>query len=1043
MGKLLGQLSIKIKMLLLVTSLSALVGFFAFSLINEWNEDKQFSTKERYGTDFYAPTFRLMKNLQLHRGNSYQVVKGNENARIAMQNAGKEATKAFDELQAIRSKYRESIELEAGTINDMKTHWDNISQSILNLDPDRGFQLHSDLIEKLVNFVKIYSADSNLTLDPEIQSSYLIEMLSFELPTALELSAALRGAASGLADDQQISEEDENRLVISHALMQDKMWSAIGSVEKVSKETEGSLDDDVAVLKIAMANFSEQIKKMIEEGKSDKPPAAVFALGTAVVSAGFSLGEESVPQLQKLLDKRIQTLNDQNQRSTIMLGVSFTIVLIFAFLVVKQLLSGLSRANGICAEIQKGNFDTQVVSEGTDEMATLIAAISNMQSSLRENRDREVASAEAIRLAGEETQRIAAESKRIADALEVCDTSVMIADNDFNITYLNKASKAMFEHREKELAVHISGFSTRKLLGDNVDRFHKHPSHQRALIDKLTDVFSTTIKIGGVSFHLIATPLFDGEGKRSGTVVEWEDITDKLAKEHEEQRVAAENLRVRIALDNSSTNTMIADASNTIIYTNKSLNTTMNEAESDLRKSLPSFSASRLLGTNMDEFHANPAHQKSLIGGLTRTYDAQIKAGSRTFRLIVNPVLGADGERLGTVVEWTDRTQEVKIEEEIRMIVDAASNGDFSQNLMLDGKKGFFLSLAQGLNQLVSTTNDGLLDIARVISALAGGDLTQRIDANYQGLFKQLKDDCNQTVAKLEEVLTRINEASNSVTTGSSEIASGNLDLSQRTEEQASSLEETTASMEQMTGMVQQTSQNAERAHVMSGGAVEQAEVGGQIVRKAVEAMGDINKASKKIADIIGVIDEIAFQTNLLALNAAVEAARAGEQGRGFAVVAGEVRNLAQRSASAAKEIKDLIRDSVTKVDVGTDLVNRSGTTLNEIVNAIKNVSSMIGDINKAAQDQSSSIVQINQAVSQMDEMTQQNAALVEEATAAGETMASQARALTELISFFQFKESTGHKHARPAQRIEHHSPTRKKASGGSASIDNDEWEEF
>ncbi|MGR6873251.1 methyl-accepting chemotaxis protein [Pseudomonas sp. HK3] len=266
--------------------------------------------------------------------------------------------------------------------------------------------------------------------------------------------------------------------------------------------------------------------------------------------------------------------------------------------------------------------------------------------------------------------------------------------------------------------------------------------------------------------------------------------------------------------------------------------------------------------------------------------------------------------------------------------------------------------------------------------------------------------------------------------------------------------------MEEMTSSVRQTSENASHANNLAANAQDKAQKGGQVVSKAVGAMEEINTSSKKIADIIGVIDEIAFQTNLLALNAAVEAARAGEQGKGFAVVAGEVRNLAQRSAGAAKEIKDLIRDSVEKVDNGTDLVNKSGQTLAEIVEAVEKVNTMIKEISSASEEQASGIEQVNKAISQMDEMTQQNAALVEEASAASETMTEQAKNMLDLVGFFKvasgsdvqspmaMHQSSGHHGGgqssinKPrASTAQTHKPS--TASRPVVKDDDDDWQEF
>ena len=342
----------------------------------------------------------------------------------------------------------------------------------------------------------------------------------------------------------------------------------------------------------------------------------------------------------------------------------------------------------------------------------------------------------------------------------------------------------------------------------------------------------------------------------------------------------------------------------------------------------------------------------------------------------------------------------------------------------------------------------------QLFSALSNGDLDCGITKNYEGVFDQLKRDANKTVAKLREVVGSIHQATSSVSTGAGELSEGNANLSQRTEEQASSLEETASSMEQITSTVVQNADNAKQANQLATQAREQAETGGSVVSNAVNAMNEINDSSKKISDIIGVIDEIAFQTNLLALNASVEAARAGEQGRGFAVVASEVRNLAGRSATAAKEIKELIQDSASKVDEGSRLVNESGETLEEIVGAVKKVTDIVAEISAASQEQSQGIEQVNKAVTQLDEMTQQNAALVEEAASSSAAMSDESHKLSDLISFFSMGDSASTNAnsvasgevsvvalANDPQRggtppVE--TPKRVAAGGGS-----DEWEQF
>jgi methyl-accepting chemotaxis protein len=311
-----------------------------------------------------------------------------------------------------------------------------------------------------------------------------------------------------------------------------------------------------------------------------------------------------------------------------------------------------------------------------------------------------------------------------------------------------------------------------------------------------------------------------------------------------------------------------------------------------------------------------------------------------------------------------------------------------------------------------------------IIRAATEGDLSRRLDVSGQsGDLMKLGNAINSLLESVSDIVTNVKNAAGEVLRGAEEISQGNANLSQRTEEQSSSLEETASSMEEMTSTVKQNADNAGQANQLATAARDQAEKGGAVVGSAVKAMADINESSKKIADIIGVIDEIAFQTNLLALNAAVEAARAGEQGRGFAVVATEVRSLAGRSATAAKEIKELIQDSVRKVGDGSLLVTQSGQTLEQIVMSVKKVSDIVAEIAAASREQSSGIEQVNKAVMQMDEMTQQNAALVEQATAASQSMAGQARELTVMMDKYNIDDSgsgVAPARAQPAVRPSH-----------------------
>ncbi len=354
------------------------------------------------------------------------------------------------------------------------------------------------------------------------------------------------------------------------------------------------------------------------------------------------------------------------------------------------------------------------------------------------------------------------------------------------------------------------------------------------------------------------------------------------------------------------------------------------------------------------------------------------------------------------------RARELAIGKEIAQLIDAVAKGDLSSRIDLSGKDGFYRTMSEGINHLTDTVQGAISDIARVLGALADGDLNQRIAKDYQGAFDQLKTDVNATSAKLGEIVGQISEATEAISRASAEVSSGSADLAERTEQQASNLEETAAAMEEMGATVRSNADNATEANRMANSTKGAAEQGSVLAGSAIEAMKRIEASARKITDIIGVIDEIAFQTNLLALNAAVEAARAGDAGKGFAVVAQEVRVLAQRSAQASKEIKTLILASDGEVRTGAEMVKKAGAALSGIAEGVNKVASVIADIATASSEQASALDEINAAVAGLDEATQKNAALVEETTAAAQSMSEQASDLRQQMSFFKLAQGRG-----------------------------------
>ncbi|NGM21717.1 PAS domain-containing protein [Roseomonas stagni] len=604
--------------------------------------------------------------------------------------------------------------------------------------------------------------------------------------------------------------------------------------------------------------------------------------------------------------------------------------------------------------------------------------------------------ARAVVLARDVTAQAAAEARslHIGQAMDKVSAAMMMVDRDFVVTHVNRTTIDLLKRYEPEFRKLWPSFTPERIVGMCIDTFHRDPTHQRRMLaDPSRLPHRTDISVGEVKFALCVNASYASDGTYDGNILEWQEVTTLRTQQGQLAAIDKAMAVIEFGLDGR------------VLHANQNFLGAMGYTLEEVRGQHHSLF--------VDPAYRQSAEYKAFWEKLGRgEYEAaqyrRVAKGGREvwIQASYNPILDMNGRAFKVVKYATDVTAQVQAANALKLavtqtqeVVTAAQANDLSRRVPLEGMTGEIEQLCAGLN--------GLLDT-------------------------------------MSGVVAGITESCATIATASREIAMGNTDLSQRTEEQASSLEETSASLEELTSTVKQNADSAVQANKLAASASEIATRGGMVVTEVVRTMDGITQSSRKISDIIGVIDEIAFQTNILALNAAVEAARAGDQGRGFAVVAAEVRNLAQRSANAAKEIKALISDSVQKVDSGSKLVASAGQTMDEIVSSVKRVTDIMAEISAASQEQSAGIEQVNVAVAQMDKITQQNSALVEEAAAAAKSMEEQTEALAGMVSAFVLEEAAPAPKPAPKARAKATPPAARPARPAPAkAAADDEWKEF
>lgn len=989
--------------------------------------------KEREAIEPIDNLLNMMARLQKMRGQAQIILGGNATTAEYQRLLGEVKQDFLPKIQAA-GLLKESATLQKDMSN-LLVEIDKVSADVLadRLTDAQSFAAHSEMILHVRGFIDDFAEVSGLALDPEQATYYLALVTVSHVPDLVQNLAQTRGLGIAAINDGIGGGEKRGQMrgLVSATdrilfFMQRDLGRSFAYSAEVRERLEPGMNNVVAKVADLKAMSEREILNAVAYTIDTRD---FFAQYSQVLDEVLAYNYTALKALDEQLQDQYASYSSAFTRSVILSLVALAAMLALIAWVGISILRSFRVAIASAQEIASGNLRAQISEEGDYDTRRLLGNLKAMQQELLK-RDVETA--------------------RTIHALDAASTSLMLADENNVIVYANKAVQAMFKAAETDIRIDLPRFDADSVVGRNIDQFHKTPAYQQGLLEKLSAPHDAQIKIGPRTMAFTATPVFGNHGERIGTVVEWRDRTAELKAQAEERarqdaldKIAEDNARIKSALDNVSANVMIASPERDIIYMNKSVAELLQKCERDIRKDLPMFNASKLIGGSIDQFHKSPEHQARMLAQLSGTHRAQIEVGGLTFALVVTPVFDDDGDRLGTAVQWIDRTAEVRAENEVGSLVSAAAQGSFSQRLDLTGKEGFFRRLGQDLNALMDSVETGLQDLQAVLEGLAKGDMTVRITKDYSGIFADLKGYSNQTAESLADMLGQIRESADTIFTAASEIAQGNSDLSSRTEQQASSLEETASSMEELTSTVRNNADNARQANSLAMNASQVATTGGDVVQKVVHTMAAINDSARKIADIIGVIDGIAFQTNILALNAAVEAARAGEQGRGFAVVAAEVRNLAQRSASAAKEIKSLIEDSVNKVEDGNNLVAQAGSTMSEIVVSIQKVTDIMADIAAASAEQSTGIEEVNRAVSQMDEMTQQNAALVEEAAASAEALQGQSNLLSQSVAVFKLDD-------RPVQnKLAAHKPTLAPKPASPRVLPKvsrsaeDEWEEF
>jgi methyl-accepting chemotaxis protein len=941
--RLMGNLQFSAKALVISVAFLVPIALLGWTVTTNYLDNRQLTQDEIEGIQVLKSFVPLNQQLVTAR-NATRATIGGFDASSSYQASRSNADALFAKLDQELTQNADPLHLR-DAFNALRKSWDATAKSVNGLDASGQSTVFVPVTAAGISLLSQIADHSGLVLDPDIDTLYLGLALVQKLPVIQENLGQLRSWSTYMAaKSSSLSAAERNstrlRYVVWDAQLRSDLKDVNTYIDKVVAYKPALKSRlDWAALKTVEAFRAKALKVVLDDNV--QAPAALWSEGGVAFEEFSKIFENTLPLMDDLLSQRLQTMQQKNMwiSSVVAAILLLAAYLFYSFFLVTR--GGLNLINHHLLQIAEGDLaHIPVQPLGRDEPAQVIRSLIAMQAVL-----------------------------------------------------------AQFQTAQAELArQHEAGMldfamSTQGLPGD-------YAAMAQSINALVKSHIADNMRVVDVVSRYADGDLLTPMDRLPGQKARISDAVDRVQQTLQQAAVAARfNARVKTALDNVSLPVRIADNEGKLIYFNHALQRTLNTYAAAFREQIPGFDPDKLLGGSVGVFYADPQAAVARLRQLNTVAQTRLTLGGRIYDLTTTPVLSESGERLGTVGQWLDVTDQLAAELEVDTVVKAAVLGDFSQRLSLDGKTGFFANLSAAMNQLIDTSENGLGDVARVLVAVAEGDLTQRITRDYQGLFGKVKDSVNASNENLTRVIGEVHTAADALTGAANQVSATAQSLSQAASEQAASVEETTSQIDVMSASITQNSDNAKVTDGMATKANREASEGGSAVSQTVIAM-------KQIAAKIGIVDDIAYQTNLLALNAAIEAARAGEHGKGFAVVAAEVRKLAERSQEAAKEIGELAGNSVTTAE-------RAGKLLDEIVPSIQKTSELVQEIAAASNEQSDSVTQIGGAMGQLSKATQQNASASEELAATSEELSGQAEQLQQSIAFF----NTGDDHVKVSNR--------------------------